>query len=200
MRPNSRGIKTLAVVAIALAGNAMGDGPNRSMDVAGVVIDEKGGKPLEGAWVLLSIHELRSSGLVASSHCIKTTGMYTGADGAFRFTVDPSVTIGAVTAIKPGYHSYKTDQPTRDQWNARDKRAFGSFLISLQEKDPIHPQWEANPDAYCDGAKASGDVAASDTYLKIQIEDEKKLSGNSKRVRALQDIMDRHASLDVKAK
>ena len=184
----------------AVVANATQPDSDRSLKIAGVVIDATTSKPLDGAWVLLSFHEARTDGFSASTRCVRTTGMYTGANGAFHFTVDKEERIGAVTAIRPGYHLYAVDQPTREQWNARDSKAFSNFKILLQEQDQNHPRWDTNPEAYCDWARTSKDVEAADTFLEIQVEDEKRYGNSPERTRALQNVINRHKSLGAAVK
>lgn len=173
-------------------------GASEPLELTGIVVDRATDKPLEGAWVMASYHQLRTdnvSGVAAD--CVKTRGMTTGPDGAFHFPVErrDGMSPAVVTAIRPGYYLYTAKQPTREQWKRQDAESYSNFVILMERQDPAHPTWVGNRESFCRWATRSEDTLAADRYLEIEIEEVKRYGGRSGHIEALQRAIAAHRSL-----
>src|SRR6476469_9435877 len=69
---------------------------------SGRILDEKTMKPIEGAYVIAGYYVALRGPLVSTTQCVKTLGMYTNSDGAYRFPIErlDNLSPSTVSAIK----------------------------------------------------------------------------------------------------
>ena len=133
-------------------------------ETTGKVINAITAQPIEGAYVMAIYQEAGSSLFGHSATwCVKTKGMYTGKDGAFRFP-------GYVwpIAIKPdftdGLREWSEKLPPRDG----KKKYVRDPNIYLKPQDPANPgtNWFS---PVCDRWKSKEDVVANIEFLKLEL-------------------------------
>ncbi len=173
-------LASLAIASISLtACSAPAPKDNAPYELTGTVMDSVTKQPIEGAYVLVAYYGGGGTGFGHNSRwCQKTAGMYTKADGKYRFpaTASNSVTanmpISVPTAIKPGYGNVTWIVTNDvDQNGKRKLWLIGQNLL-------LTPQDSAKPDlgfrvgeADCWRAKSRQDAAAGAEFLKIRLDE-----------------------------
>ncbi len=162
----------LAISLSAVAAVAYCAIPETVPDVAGIVIDVSTNKPVEGAYVMAVYNESGGTFLGHSGHwCVKTKGMYTGKDGAFRFPPEKSYR-PEVHVIKPDYHSRVSGADTK--WNPYRETWYGTIdyvpdpNLYLKPQDPAKPEWNLGGEE-CQRPKTKEDAVANIEFLRIEL-------------------------------
>ena len=127
--------------------------------ISGRVLDQETMQPIEGAYVLAGYFVGVPGAGVQAARCVKTAGMFTGANGEYRFPVErpdnmsPSVT----SAIKPDYR-------------VRGMKGPDLYLVRQDRKDPVF-LYGYGGDAFCVEAATTADAEAGRRFLEIQREE-----------------------------
>lgn len=148
-------------------------------EVAGIVIDSKTGKPVEGAFVLAVYHGTGGNLFGhSSSWCVRTKGAWTGPDGRFALPMgkgfDPQL-----YAIKEGYllNPYRKSPHSSKQGEAKPTD-FRYLYLDRQGESKI----EDSDVIICERPATRQDVDANVTYLKLLSKESERLpEGNLRR-------------------
>jgi hypothetical protein len=175
-------------------------GSHPPLEVTGIVIERGSGKPLEGVWVLVPYHEVRTDHiLISKQDCVRTRGMMTGPDGKFHFPIEKGGVAGPlnVSGIAPGYYTYTVQLPSQDIVKSRDPKAYSNWTVLMEKQDPTHPKYVTNLDAFCHWAKHPQDTEAADVYLEVELQEAKKYGSSPEHIEMLQRVISAHRSLGV---
>jgi hypothetical protein len=146
-------------------------------ELTGTVMDSVTKQPIEGAYVLVAYY---GGGGTAFGHnsrwCQKTLGMYTKADGKYRF---PAVSSNSVTAnmpisvpmvIKPGYRNVAWVVTNDVDQSRKRKLWLTDQNLTVAPQDPAKPDMNyQSVQAYCYRASTKPDAAAAIEFLKIEL-------------------------------
>jgi hypothetical protein len=140
--------------------------------ISGRVLDQETMQPLEGAYVVAGYSVGVPGAGATATRCVRTVGMVTGADGAYRFPVErpddfsPSVT----SAIKPGYRVRGMKQVDADLWRSNRPERYAGRDLYLVRQDRREPMflYGYGGDAFCIEAATSADAEAGRRFLEIQ--------------------------------
>ncbi len=138
-------------------------------DLASSVIDVDTGKPIEGAYVLAIYNETGSTPFGHSGKwCVKTKGMYTSKDGAFRFPAE-NAHQPEVHVIKPDYFwTYNTKGPAKMEWTLTGQRVVHDPHLYLKRQDPDKPEWNLGGKE-CERPRSKEDAVANVDFLRIKL-------------------------------
>lgn len=137
-------------------------------EFSGTVIDVGTGAPIDGAYVMAVYRE--AGGTLfghSASWCVKTKGMYTTADGKYRFPMEKGKR-PLVHAIKPGHY---WEVGGSEVWAWESKRGDANpnrENIYLKRQDPAKPNWQFG-DSDCERPNTREDAIANVEYLKITL-------------------------------
>ena len=137
-------------------------------DIASSVLDVDTGEPIEGAYVLAIYNETGSTPFGHSGKwCVKTKGMYTGKDGAFRFPAE-NAHQPEVHVIKPDYFwTYNTKGPAKMEWTLTGQRVVHDPNFYLKRQDLDKPEWNLGGKE-CERPKTQEDAVANVEFLRIE--------------------------------
>jgi hypothetical protein len=188
--------------------HAMGERP-QTYDVSGQVLDVTTGNPLQGVLVVAK-HERSGSAAFAHSSmwCVKTVGLYTDAEGRFRFTYEdgrqPDLLI-----IKPGYYTeYKTQNvngiaqvwPKTGRYDKADKD-YGSprqhVNLYMRPQDPAKPVYRYGDDRLCDRATSPEEAKPMVDFYTIEVEEFKKYGADTDLIQSSLDRIKRQTEIGV---
>lgn len=171
----------------------------REFDVSGQAIDVTTGKPLAGVF-MVAIHQ--RAGGVAFAHsgiwCVKTVGMYTDAQGRFRFTYEEGRE-PEFLFIKPGYYrEYKPQEvsgipqqwprpPGYKDYDPNYRSPHQHVNVYLRPQNPASPRFTYGDDRLCDRATSLGDVQPMIEFLKIEIEELRKYGVDPRVIKSHED-------------
>lgn len=187
-----------ATVVLFLTGSVTAAGGNPlsfgkpDFELTGRVYDDATKEPIEGAYVV-AIYYKSVLGLAGSdTWCIKTKGMYTGKEGRFQFPVErldgdsPAV----VSAIKPGYYSGRAVFPKLEVWKKQGKEAYSGRDTPLIPQDPAKPEYQyGTMDVFCARAPTREDAAAGIEFLRILLEEKKRLRFKPEAIESTADMI-----------
>ena len=135
----------------------------------GVVYDSSTGRPLEGVYVMAEYRE--GGGTLfghAGSWCVKTAGMYTGADGKFSLPASTRTTL--LHPIKVGFVLDRSKT-----FAAHEEHGGHDFF--MMPNLPDNPQQTLYVE--CGRPEKPADIAANIEYLEILALERRKYRGNS---------------------
>ncbi|HEY2627536.1 MAG TPA: hypothetical protein VGI57_00340 [Usitatibacter sp.] len=161
--------------------------PHASLEYRGAVLDYETRQPVEGAYIVASYYIRRADPSGQTNWCIKTRGMYTGADGKYWFPVEERNGLSPLmtSAIKPGY-AYKTvTQIDSDVWRKQDQVAYDGHDIFLVRQDEKKPDLRFGGDQGCWHAEVAEAAAAGVQFLRIELEEYKKYNGSEQTITAI---------------
>jgi hypothetical protein len=191
------GLTTLGSDVHAAGGNPLSFG-KPDFELTGRVYDEATKGPIEGAYVVALYYEGVVGPAAMTKRCKRTKGMYTGKDGTFHFPVEKldGLSPGMVMAIKPGYFSLWVTLPPDDVWKKQGKEAYSGRDTPLQKQDSQKPSWQlGHGDVYCTGAEWREDVEAAIEFLKLRVEEERRLGLTAQRIDGTTGMIKRLESL-----
>jgi hypothetical protein len=202
----TRGAAALAIgVGLAVfgpAGHAAGGSllsfGKPDFELTGRVYDEATKEPIEGAYVVALYYEGVVGPAAMTKRCKRAKGMYTGKDGMFHFPVEKldGLSPGMVMAIKPSYFSLWPVIPRDDVWKKQGKEAYSGRDLPLQKQDPQKPSWQmGHGDVYCTGAEWREDVEAAIEFLRLRLDEERRLGLATQRIEGTTGMMKRLESM-----
>lgn len=181
------------IVASALAFCAL-PGPPRTIDfdLQGRVLDKNTMEPLEGAYVIAVYETTAASSTAVARYCIKTKGMFSGKDGRFRFPVEKldNKSPSYVFAIKSGYFGNDGWLPTEKMAREQPAEAYSRRDVYLNKQDPAKPDFRiGQSELWCSRAKSRDDAEASIQFLKLEMDEFKRVGADERRLRALSEVL-----------
>lgn len=196
----SRGV-TAFILATSMAVAACAPGsvgiPNSlgtpDFDFTGTVYDKSTMQPIEGAYVVAIYHEDAGPPPAYKTWCVKTLGMYTGKDGKFHFPVtriDGRSPMMA-SAIKTGYYRAGFDVTSREVWQRQDASTYSNRNIYLAPQVPSNPQYPLDSgEEFCPQAKTAKDAEAGLHFLRLQVEELKRIGAPSSVVTGAKELVE----------
>lgn len=175
--------------------------------MSGQVIDVTTGMPLADVWIVAR-HE-RGGGIPFPSSpmwCVKTVGIYTDAQGRFRFTYEEGYE-PKFLAIKPGYYRESELQyvdgipqqfPRPIDYKEYDKNypdPHQHVNVYLRPQDRKNVKHDYGYDALCDRATSLEDVQPMIEFRKIEIEAFKKYPADPSIIPSLWGSIERQKQL-----
>ncbi|MEO5694057.1 MAG: carboxypeptidase-like regulatory domain-containing protein [Usitatibacter sp.] len=147
-------------------------------DVTGIVRDEETKMPIAGAYVIAGYHVVESGPGAVAQWCVRTRGTRTAADGRFRFPIEKldGLSPASLAAIKEGHFLSRVEYPDRKTFKKQDAKAYANREIFLAKQNPKEASISyGTQTANCYHAKTAADVAAGIEFLKIQLQEMKRL-------------------------
>ena len=150
-----------------------------------MVIDSNTGKPMEGAFVLAVYNE--SGGTLfghSSSWCVRTKGVWTGADGRFTFPKGKPNN-PHLYAVKEGYvlNSYREPSPRRE---GEKPAEFRYLYLDRHGESKI----KSSQFIICERPSTRQDADANITYLKLLSKESEHMPNGDVRISAIKSMMD----------
>jgi hypothetical protein len=190
----------MGAISSATESIAPGRSSPTGFQLTGSVVDREG-KPLEGAFVLAAYYETSVGVAVVRDVCVKTRGMYTGADGQFQFPVEkldvPSPSVPHV--ILSGYYPSQIKIPPRELQQRKDPSSYSGYVYTMDRQNPNSPQLRIAQDAYC--GRTLEDAAAGMTFMELELREYRRLGRPASEIRNLEtSLAARRAEFERKQK
>ena len=149
--------------------------PNSPLSFSGRILDQDTMQPIEGAYVIAGYYAALRDHLVDTTRCVKTLGMYTKADGEYRFPIErlDNLSPSTISAIKHGYRRGPIKQVDGELWKSnRPEKYVGRdvYLMSQSRTQPVF-LYAYGGDDFCATATTTANAAASARFLEIEREE-----------------------------
>jgi hypothetical protein len=170
--------------------------------LTGQVLDADTKQPLEGAYVLASYEVVRSKMFLGSvRRCVKTLGMTTAKDGAFRFPVEDAYNNmpHSVYAIKPDYYTHLRVFPSQGLLTELGIGTNSERHVYLKRQDAADPSFQ-HGFRYCEEPVSSAAVESAVKFLEIARVEETKYGKDPRSIRAGYELMEFMRNTDLKKK
>jgi hypothetical protein len=197
-------MRKIGALAALCLGFAFAQAQGSGSVATGTVIDEQTNAPIGGAFVMAVYRDRQANdGPFGVGRCLKTLGLYTGADGRFSFPLErvDGYSPYVFRAIAPGYYGGVVRSSDGRAWFKKTEKDYVDVLISMRKQDAMHPNFlYSSGDEFCDPTSAPKDGAAATEFMRVKLREMTQYGASAGALAALKGAIEQREAREGTSK